>query len=153
MTIANSKNFAAGVMFVIIGIAVAAIASGYRMGTASAMGPGYFPFWLGVILAAIGAGVLFTSVRPGATHEGIGSWHLRILLLIVVSVVIFGLLLDYLGVVAAVAGLVLVSSFASHEFGWGATLSNIAILIALTFLIFIFGLTLQIPVWPPFLAQ
>ena len=153
MRIRNQKNFAAGLLYIAIGIPVALMASGYRMGTAARMGPGYFPFWLGVLLALVGAIVLMSSMRSQAEVENIGGWDLKSLAVILGSVLVFGVLLTTMGIVVAVAGLVIVSSLASHEFGWTATLVNTAVLILLTFVIFIWGLALQFPIWPPFLES
>jgi hypothetical protein len=47
------KDMVAGLMFVAIGFAFAYGASSYRMGVVSSMGPGYFPFWLGILLACL----------------------------------------------------------------------------------------------------
>ena len=55
MQIRSQKDFASGLMFVIVGVIFASIATTYNMGTAAKMGPGYFPFWLGVLMAIIGA--------------------------------------------------------------------------------------------------
>src|SRR5258706_15670818 len=58
-------------MFTVIGLAFAIIVkvSEYPMGTPSRMGPGYFPFVLGSIMAGLG-GVI---VVPGAVTSGGGG--------------------------------------------------------------------------------
>src|SRR6266404_5118301 len=48
--IRNPKDFAAGLMFVAFGVAAIAIGSGYPLGVAARMGPGYFPRILGIML-------------------------------------------------------------------------------------------------------
>jgi hypothetical protein len=41
-----------------------------------------------------------------------------------------------------------VSSRASPEFTWKGALANAAVLIALCLAVFVYGLRLQLPVWP-----
>lgn len=66
MQLRNRQDFWSGVMFIALGLGFAWQASSYQMGTAARMGPGYFPFWLGIVLALLGAIVLLGSLsrRP-----------------------------------------------------------------------------------------
>ncbi len=54
MKIRSHVNFASGILFMLAGTAAAWVASGYQMGTAARLGPGYFPFWLGIVLGFLG---------------------------------------------------------------------------------------------------
>src|SRR5919112_6830204 len=101
MKIVRQKDFAAGLLYMAVGTAFAVASWGYRMGTASRMGPGYFPFWLGILMAAIGALVLFGALRAHAEPETVERWALKPLLVIVASVVVFGLLLTTAGLVVS----------------------------------------------------
>jgi len=65
--IRNQKDFGAGLMYMVVGIFFAYLASQYQMGTPAKMGPGYFPFWIGVLLAAIGLLVLIKSLSAKAS--------------------------------------------------------------------------------------
>ena len=47
------KDFASGLMFILVGLSFSWVARGYSMGTAAKMGPGYFPFLLGLVLALL----------------------------------------------------------------------------------------------------
>jgi hypothetical protein len=49
--------------------------------------------------------------------------------------------------------LIVVSSLAHRDFGWKAMLLSIAVLLPLTWLIFVLVLGLQFPVFPAFLSQ
>jgi hypothetical protein len=152
MKIVRQKDFASGLLYIVLGIAFATASYGYRMGTASRMGPGYFPFWLGVLMAVIGAMVLLGSIRYDAKPETMQRWALRPLFIILGSVVVFGLLLETLGLVLSLIVLVVGSSLASHEFTWRATLINAAVLVAFSLVVFVYALSLQFPVWPTFIA-
>ena len=52
--IRHPKDFLAGLIFVAFGIAAIVLGSGYPLGTAARMGPGYFPRILGILLIVLG---------------------------------------------------------------------------------------------------
>lgn len=151
MKIRNQRDFGAGVMFILVGIFFALIATQYRMGTAAKMGPGYFPFWLGVLMAFIGLLLLFNSLSKKATEEKMPKWDFKIMLWITGSVVLYGVLLPTMGFFVAIFALVLVSASAGHDFGWKGSLLNAVILMLFTYLAFVKGLGLTFPLLPAFM--
>lgn len=151
LAIRNQKNFASGLLYLGVGLAFAIAATNYRMGDAARMGPGYFPFALGLLLACIGAVVLAGSLRPGTPPEQLPKFHFKTLAWILGSVVLFGMLLVPLGLVGSLVVLVFVSSMASHEFGWRGALLNALLLLAVCAGAFVYGLGLQLPMWPAFM--
>ena len=153
MRITNQKNFAAGAMYILMGLATAVAATRYSMGTAARMGPGYFPFWTGIALALVGGTVLLGATRTSDTSGALERWRFRGLVLVLGSVVVFGLILVPAGLVVAVIALVVISSFASDEFSWRMTMLTTAVLLPMTLLIFVYGLNLSFPVLPAFLAD
>ena len=153
MRIRSQKDFASGLMFILVGLGFSFVARGYSMGTAAKMGPGYFPFWLGIVLALLGALVTWGSLSSKAEEDHLARWDLKILLWILGAVVLFGLLLKPLGMVLSVVVLVLVSSMASHEFSWKGAILNAIILVVISMGAFVYGINLQMPVWPAFLAS
>ena len=153
MKIRNKSDFAAGLMFIAIGAFFAILARGYQMGTAAKMGSGYFPFWLGVLLALLGLLVLVKSLAKSAQEDGLAPWDWKSVCWVTVSVLLFAILLQYIGVVLSIVVLVFVSAMASHEFHWKQTLINAIILIGIAYLAFVWFLKLQFPVWPPFLMN
>ncbi|MEM5276757.1 tripartite tricarboxylate transporter TctB family protein [Cupriavidus taiwanensis] len=153
MRIRSQKDFASGLMFILVGFGFSWVARGYSMGTAAKMGPGYFPFWLGIVLALLGALVLWGSLSSKSEEDSLARWDIKTLLWILGSVVLFGLLLKPLGMVLSVLVLVLVSSMASHEFSWKGAILNSIILVLISLGAFVYGINLQMPVWPAFLAS
>ncbi|MDK3022598.1 tripartite tricarboxylate transporter TctB family protein [Cupriavidus taiwanensis] len=153
MRIRSQKDFASGLMFILVGFGFSWVARGYSMGTAAKMGPGYFPFWLGIVLALLGVLVLFGSLSSKTEEDSLARWDIKTLLWILGSVVLFGLLLKPLGMVLSVLVLVLVSSMASHEFSWKGAILNAVILVLISLGAFVYGINLQMPVWPAFLAS
>ncbi|ALD89863.1 transmembrane protein [Cupriavidus gilardii CR3] len=139
-------------MFILVGFGFSWVARGYSMGTAAKMGPGYFPFWLGVVLALLGVLVLIGSLSSKGESDELARWDIKLLLWILGSVVLFGLLLKPLGMVLSVIVLVLVSSMASHEFTWRGAILNTIILVLISMGAFVYGINLQMPVWPAFIT-
>ena len=125
MQIKSQKDFFSGLMFLVIGIAFAWGATTYNVGEGARMGPGYFPLMLGIVLALIGAVVLFTSlVVEVEGGEKIGAWAWRPLVFIILANLVFGVLLAGLpslklpgmGLIAAIYGLTILASMADGHF-------------------------------------
>jgi uncharacterized membrane protein YfcA len=152
MRIKNQKDFWAGVMFIAFGLFFAGFGTQYTFGTGARMGPGYFPTALGVILMLLGLVVAISATRPKATEEKVDKFAWSTLLLILGSVVLFGILLQPLGVVVSIFVVVCVASVASHEFHWISALINAIALILLSLGIFVYALKLQFPIWPTFFS-
>lgn len=153
MKIKSQRDFASGVMFLAIGVGFAIGATSYSFGTSAKPGPGYFPLLLGVILAILGTAVLFKSITIESDGgDPIGDIAWKPLLLILGGVVVFGLLLPRLGMVVTVPLLILISSLGGDEFHWKGVVATAVILTVGSWVIFVKGLNLTIPVWPTFLA-
>jgi hypothetical protein len=140
-------------MFVTLGVGFALGASSYSMGTAARMGPGYFPFWLGVCLAVLGAIVTLGAMREKAEETEMEKFDWKIAFVMIGSVVLCGSVMNHLGVYIAVFLLVFLSSLASHEFSWKIALATGVFLVLFVWLAFIKGLGLIFPLWPTFLSN
>jgi hypothetical protein len=151
--IKSQRDFWSGVMFVAVGIGFAWGALNYSFGTSARPGPGYFPFGLGILMAVLGAIVLVQSLVVD-TRDGdpVGSIAWRPLLIVLGSLALFGFLLPRAGMVIALPILVVTSAMAGDEFHWGEALINAVVLTIGSWLIFIKGLGLTIPVWPAFMG-
>lgn len=145
--IRNPKDFWAGVLFGAFGAAAIAISSGYPLGSAARMGPGYFPRGLGILLLALAALLIVRSfaLRGGA----LAMRNLKPLVIVLGSVLVFGLAAPRLGIVTATVLLILISSSADHEFRWKEAIVASVILAIFAVVVFIYGLGLQLPIWPP----
>ena len=148
--IRHPKDFWAGALFIAFGTAAITIGGSYPVGTAARMGPGYFPRVLGLILVVLG---LILAVRAlKLTGAPLAMRNVKPLLIVLGSVLVFGLTATRLGIVAATVLLIVISSTADREFRWKEALISSAVLAALTVAAFIWGLGVQLPVWPPFLT-
>lgn len=153
MKIKSQRDFASGLMFIVVGVAFAVGALNYTFGSSARPGPGFFPFGLGLILALLGGAVLFKSLTIESDDgEPIGTIAWRPLGVLIAAVVMFGLLLPRLGLVCTLPLLVLAASLASDEFSLKSTLASAVLLTALSWAVFVKGLGLTIPLWPAFLG-
>lgn len=154
MKIKSERDFWSGLMFLVVGIVFAVGATNYSMGSSARPGPGYFPLLLSIILAILGAVVLFKSLTietEGGDPIGAIAW--RPLLITVGSIVLFGVLLPRLGMVITIPILIIAVSFAGDEFKWRGVLIAAAVLTFFSWVIFVWGLKLTIPMWPSFLGS
>lgn len=149
MKIKSQRDFAAGLMFIAIGVGFAVGALNYTFGSSAKPGPAFFPFGLGGLLALFGALVLFKSLTiESEDGEPIGAIAWRPLLIVLGAIVLFGVLLPKFGLIVALPVLVIGSSAASDEFHWLAAVASSVLLTALCWLVFVKGLGLTIPMVP-----
>lgn len=150
--IRNQQDFAAGVIYIVGGAGFALGALNYKLGEPARMGPGWFPFAVGVLLAIVGLITTLNAVRPHALEEKVKRPEFSSLAWVLGGVVLFGLLLPHLGLVISMFVLVMVSSRASHEFKWVSAFLNSVFLVAFCIGVFIYGIHLQMPLWPDFIG-
>jgi hypothetical protein len=149
MEIKSPKDFWAGLMFAAFGLFFMVVERNYRMGTATSMGPAYFPTLLGGLMAVLG-GVIFLQSFV-VSGQRVGAMSFRPLFFIVLSLLLFGYLAKPLGLVIALALLIILSALAGHEFKLKEVLVLSVALILLSALVFVKGLGLPFPLWPGFL--
>jgi len=150
--IRNQTDFAAGLLAAGFGLFVALYAAtSYRYGTALRMGPGYFPVWIGGLLALLGLVLAAASLHTDGPP--LRRMQLRPLLLVLGGSVVFGYALKPLGLVAATVLLVLISAAGGREFRWREVLMLAAALAVFAALVFVTGLGLPFPLWPAFLVD
>jgi NADH:ubiquinone oxidoreductase subunit 2 (subunit N) len=144
--IRHPKDFFAGLIFIAFGVAAIVIGSEYSLGTAARMGPGYFPRILGILLIVLGAVLSLRALRLQGTR--IPAWKWRPTLIVLGSVVLFGLIVTRVGLVLSTIALIVLSSMASHEFRLKEASISAVLLAALAVGVFVIGLKLQLPIWP-----
>jgi hypothetical protein len=148
MLIRNQRAFTAGALFIVVAVFYFTMSFKYAQGTPARMGPGFFPKMVSILLGLVGLGILIGSVSPRAHLERLERWDVKGLLWIAGSVALFALLLPTFGLVIALAALIIISSYASPEFTWVGTLVNTVVLIIFCVGVFVYGISLQFPVWP-----
>src|SRR5688572_8068448 len=110
----NNRDFWAGAMLIGTGVLALAMARNYAMGTTLRMGPGYFPALLGGLLIIFGLYLVVVGLRRNEKIEG--NWSLRPLIVIPLSLVLFGILMDRAGFIPALMVLIFGSAAAGTEF-------------------------------------
>jgi hypothetical protein len=146
MRIRSPKDFWAGLVFVAIGGGFVLLAQQYRLGDLHRMGPAMFPTLVGALLAALGAIVALRSfVLDG---EAVPRFHVRPIGVSLVAIVLFGVALQWLGLVAAVAVLVLVGAYAARDVRPLENAALAAVMILFSVAVFVGLLGLPLPLWP-----
>ena len=162
MRIKSQKDFFAGLMFLLVGLAFAWGAGSYSVGTGARMGPGYFPMVLGVLLAGLGLIVTLTAlVVETPDGDPVGSFAWKPLVFIIAGNLVFGASIGGLpsigllpmGLIFGIFALTFVSSNAGDEFKFKEVLILSIILSVMSYAAFILLLKLQFPVWPTFLTR
>jgi len=142
----SPKDLVAGLMFIAVGILAIVIASNYTLGTAARMGPGYFPRILGILMIVLGAIIALRSLRLAGPP--LPGWKWRPVLVVLGSVVVFGMVVNWLGLVVSTILLIVMSSAASTEFRPKEAAISGVLLAVLAVVVFVIGLKLQIGIWP-----
>jgi hypothetical protein len=153
MRIHNRCDFNAGILFLLIAAFFAVYATDYSLGTATRMGPGYFPTMLAAIMAILGAITLGMAFSPLDAEDPPGRTDWRGMGLVLSSVLVFAVLLPIAGFLIAVMSLIILSSTASPEFRWKIVLPLATALCTLGYAVFGWGLELQFAIIPPILTR
>jgi len=145
------RDLASGLIFVAIGVGFAVASSGYEMGRAIRMGPGYFPLILSIAMIVLGAAIIVKGLRSTSPEEPLGVVPWTGLVLVLGSIIFFGATVRGLGLGPSLAAVLFATALASRS----NTLVSAAILaVAMTafcILIFIYGLGVALPLVGPWL--
>jgi putative tricarboxylic transport membrane protein len=142
LRIRDRRNFACAVLFVGFAALIGGGALTLRIGTAAAMGPGYFPLALALILGVLGLLIGIGSLRvDGPSIDAVG-W--RGLVLVTLAIVTFGATIQRWGFVAAVVAGVALAVLATPRFGWRAGIATTLVLLVGCWLVFVRGLGLPV---------
>ena len=146
MRIRSPKDFWSGIFLLAIALGFIALARQYNLGSMHRMGPALFPIIVGTLLA--GLGLLIAGRALAFDGPPVPRFHARPILVSIVAITLYGIALQWLGLVAALAVLVIVGSFASPESRIASTIALAAALILFSVAVFVWLLGLPIPLWP-----
>ena len=161
MAIKSQADFFSGAMFVVVGGVFAIGATNYNVGDGARMGPGYFPLMLGILLALIGAAIIFQSLVVETTDGGkIGRWAWKPLAFVLGANLAFGVLLGGLpsiglpamGLIVAIYVLTFIASLAGDQFNARSVAILATVLAIGSYIAFELALKLNFQIWPTFLA-
>ena len=142
----NNKDFWAGIMFIGIGALAMFAARSYSFGSTLRMGPGYFPSMLGGILILFGLFILAKGLR-GSSERLKGRLSVRALIVLPLSVLLFGVLIGHFGFIPALVVLIIGSAAAGEEFKFFEVVLLTVFLTLLSLAVFIWGLGLPYPLF------
>ena len=143
LEIRDNRDVWAGVMLIVTGMAAVIISRDYAFGTSLRMGPGYFPSVLGGMLTVFGLYLVGMGLRRKEKIQG--SWSLRPLIVLPLSLVLFGFLMEHAGFIPALMVLIAGSAAANTDFRLVETLLLAVGLTVFSTALFIFGLGLPYP--------
>lgn len=142
----RKRDFYAGMLMTLLGIGVTFNATTYSLGTLMHMGPGMFPFILGIVLTFLGLLIFGTGVvTPLGDDEHIlpkqREW--RGWACILLGPIMFIILGEFFGMVPATFSCVFVSAMGDREATWKGSFLLAA---GITFFgVLLFAYVLQVP--------
>lgn len=137
------EDFIAGLVTAGIGGFIIIEAMGYRMGSLTRMGPGYFPIILGVLMLVL-ALVMVLTAQPGTKLQRVEGGQLRGMFFLAAAFMAFTLTIESFGLMLAVALSVFLSALANPRTTLITALILAAFTASISALIFRVGLGLQI---------
>lgn len=148
MRFSFNPNIYSGLLFIGVALFFGVTALDYRIGTMAAIGAGFFPLMLSILLGVMGLSLIVSarSVREFATE----TVSLRIVLLILGAVVLFAVCLNYLGLMAAIVLQSVMASLAHQRFAMRDAIAGAFFVAGLSYLIFKVFLNLPVKFWPAF---
>jgi hypothetical protein len=145
LRVKSPQDLGAGLVFMLIGLAGLYFGSDLAFGTASRMGPGYFPAVLSMLILAIG---IVVGLR-GLSTEGppIEPVQLRPIGFIIAAILIFGILIQSVGLALTAVLLTMFAAFARREVNLIETFLLGAGLAIFTVSVFVYLLGQPLPAW------
>jgi hypothetical protein len=139
----NNRDFFAGLAYIGTGAVGWWMALDYPFGSALRMGPGYFPIVLSWIMIAFGIAIIFQGIKNNEKFKG--GWSLRALIVLPLSAVVFGYMMEEAGFIPALLLLIPLSAAAGNEYKWREIVPLTIGLTILCTAMFIYGLGLPYP--------
>lgn len=149
------QKYLSGGLMLLIGIATALGGREYQMGTLGRMGPGYYPFLLGLVMVLIGALIIAT---PESAEEALHDQqrtsffdtarsHARPWLATIGGMVLFIVLGKYGGLAVATFGMVFLTAWGDHNNSLKACFWLAVAVTAFAVIVFHFGMQMQFPLF------
>ena len=141
----SPQDLGAGLVFLAIGIAGLYFGNDLAFGTSARMGPGYFPVLLSGLIIVVGLVVGF----QGLTVEGppIEKVQLRPISFIIAAILIFGFLIESIGLALTAILLTIFAAYARPEVKLSETILLGVGLALFTVVVFVYVLGQALPAW------
>lgn len=145
LKIKSQEDFWSGLMFIGFGVLAMVISRDYPMGTAMRMGPGYFPTYLGAIMAVLGGIILALSFKVEGAK--VGKLALKPMVLLGIAFSFFAWAIDHVGFVIALVVMIFMAALAGREFRVKEVAILSVIMVVGCWALFIKGLELPFPLF------
>jgi hypothetical protein len=142
----NIPDLAFAAFLVALGALAFALSSQLSVGTAAAMGPGYVPRALAILIMIYGLALGLRAMVAG--RLAFPAIELRPLLLISGSVALFAVLLPFAGLALTSFALVICAGYAAYDVRFRENFIAALTLAAFAVVLFVVVLGLPIPIWP-----
>lgn len=149
------RDYYAGALMVLIGVCATVRGASYGIGTLTAMGAGFFPMALGVILALVGLAIAGTAKRP-QTHATLQEGSMptedtrpewRGWICILAGVASFPVLGRWGGLLPATFAITFISALGDRDNGLLSALLLAMVMSAIAAAVFWWALELQLPLF------
>ncbi|HEY4295504.1 MAG TPA: tripartite tricarboxylate transporter TctB family protein [Paraburkholderia sp.] len=110
-----NRDYYGGALLILLGLYAVVQGRQYSVGTLEAMGPGFFPAALGVLMTALGVIVAFQGARRGPRRGTTAPMEWRGWACIVLSIVAFVVIARYGGFVPATFAIVFISALGDRR--------------------------------------
>ena len=142
----NVPDLAFAAFLIALGVLAFALASELTVGTAAAMGPGYVPRGLALLIMVYGLALGVRSAFSG--HVAFPDMAWRPLFLISASVALFAVVLPIAGLAITSLAVVICAGLASYDVRLRENAILAVALAIFAVLLFVTVLGLPIPIWP-----
>ena len=136
----------------LLGLLVAWIGKGYGLGRLAAMGAGFLPVVLGLLLGLLALGVLLGTWRQQASPPQAASAKVepqplpwRTLACVLAGILVWTLLVERIGFIPATVAQILISALALPGLRWRRVVPGSIVISLLTWLLFVGLLGLPVP--------
>ena len=145
LRVKSPQDLGAAFVFIVIGLAGLYAGKDLTFGTASHMGPGFFPTWLNFLIIAIGVG---TGIKAVAIQgPPIARFQLRPILFIVAAIVAFGFLINAVGLALSAVLMTIFAAYARRGVKVPETVLLAAGLALFSVIVFVYVLGQAVPAW------
>ena len=141
----SPQDFGAAIVFIVFGLCGIYFGRTLNFGSAAQMGPAYFPYYLS--WCVIGIGLIVVARALALDGPPIERPQLRPLVMIVLATLIFGYVIEYIGIIAGTVGLVVVAAYARPRVNLIETLILAAAVALFVVAVFVWGLHQPLPLW------
>ncbi|HVN25122.1 MAG TPA: tripartite tricarboxylate transporter TctB family protein [Syntrophorhabdales bacterium] len=145
LRVKSPQDLGAAIVFIVISLAGLFFGKDLTFGTASQMGPGFFPTWLNFAILAIG---IATGVKAlSVDGPSIERFQIRPILFIVVAIAVFAILINTVGLALSAMLMTIFAAYARRTVKVTETILLAVGLAIFSVIVFVYMLGQAVPAW------